>query len=252
MEPTATRLLVTIASGTVGLLIGSFLNVVVYRLPRGESISRPPSHCPTCNTQLGAVENIPVLSWVALRGRCRHCRAPISVRYPLVELLTGVLFAGLALALPTVAPIAPLDAVVAATIAIGVIDLDHAETPPALGWIALVAAGTLTAVSLSAHTPGRLGWAGIGAGATVAAFGLHRALGDSEPAANRFPDITACAAWGWAAGWLADAGGITIGATLAILALSARFTAHRHRNPVIAVASAISIAVLVAGAIAAR
>jgi leader peptidase (prepilin peptidase)/N-methyltransferase len=221
-------------------------------LPRGESISRPPSHCPSCDTELGAIENIPVLSWVALRGRCRHCGAPISVRYPLVELLTGVLFAGLALALPTVAPIAPLAAVVAATIAIGVIDLDHAETPPALGWIALGAAATLTAVSLSAHTPGRLGWAGIGAGATVAAYGIHRALGGSAPPASPFPDLAACAAWGWAAGWLVDAGGIAIGATLAILALSARFTARGHRNPVVAVASAISIAVLVAGATAAR
>ena len=98
MEPAATRLLATVASGVFGLLIGSFLNVVVYRLPRAMSIARPPSHCPACDTQLSALDNIPVLSWLALRGRCRHCGAAISPRYPVVELATGVLFAGLALA----------------------------------------------------------------------------------------------------------------------------------------------------------
>jgi leader peptidase (prepilin peptidase) / N-methyltransferase len=75
-----------------GLLLGSFLNVVAYRLPRGESLVHPRSRCPQCETQLRAIDNIPVLSWVALRGRCHHCGAPISARYPLVELTTGALF----------------------------------------------------------------------------------------------------------------------------------------------------------------
>jgi len=75
-----------------GLLLGSFLNVVAYRLPRGESLVHPRSRCPKCETQLRAIDNIPVLSWVALRGRCHHCGAPISARYPLVELTTAALF----------------------------------------------------------------------------------------------------------------------------------------------------------------
>ena len=76
-----------------GLIIGSFLNVVIYRLPRDESLTHPRSRCPSCATQLRAVDNIPVVSWLALRGRCHHCGAPISARYPLVELSTAVLYA---------------------------------------------------------------------------------------------------------------------------------------------------------------
>jgi leader peptidase (prepilin peptidase)/N-methyltransferase len=76
-----------------GLIIGSFLNVVAYRLPRGESLAHPPSHCPSCGEPIKPYDNIPVLSWLLLRGRCRNCKAAISPRYPLVEALTGVLYA---------------------------------------------------------------------------------------------------------------------------------------------------------------
>src|SRR5262249_15233089 len=79
-----------------GLVVGSFLNVVIARLPTGQSIVSPGSHCPKCGHVLAWYENIPLLSWLALRGRCRTCRAPISVRYPGVELLTGLLFAATA------------------------------------------------------------------------------------------------------------------------------------------------------------
>ncbi|MCL4424973.1 MAG: prepilin peptidase [Firmicutes bacterium] len=76
----------------VGLLLGSFLNVVIHRLPRGESIVFPPSHCPRCGARLGPLELIPVVSYIVQKGRCRHCRASISWRYPLVELVTAGLF----------------------------------------------------------------------------------------------------------------------------------------------------------------
>src|SRR6266516_7532713 len=75
-----------------GLIIGSFLNVVAYRLPRGESLSHPPSRCPSCEAPIRPYDNVPVLSWLLLRGRCRHCKARISARYLVVELLTGALF----------------------------------------------------------------------------------------------------------------------------------------------------------------
>ena len=81
-----------------GLCIGSFLNVCIWRIPREESIAWPGSHCPRCNHAIAAWDNIPLLSWLILRGKCRHCHAPISPRYFLVELLTGVLFAALWLA----------------------------------------------------------------------------------------------------------------------------------------------------------
>ncbi|MEA5533484.1 prepilin peptidase [Crocosphaera sp. XPORK-15E] len=75
-----------------GACIGSFLNVVIYRLPAGLSLIHPPSRCPKCEHRLGKTENVPVLGWLWLRGRCRWCHAPISIRYPLVEAATGLLF----------------------------------------------------------------------------------------------------------------------------------------------------------------
>src|SRR4051812_7752881 len=84
------------ASVLLGLPIGSFLNVVIHRVPRRESIVRPRSRCPRCQTQLAERDNIPVLSWLLLRGRCRTCEARISVRYPLVELGTAVAFGAVA------------------------------------------------------------------------------------------------------------------------------------------------------------
>ena len=88
--------LLIVVCGAFGLAIGSFLNVVIYRVPRKESIVTPPSACPSCGTELAARDNIPVLSWVLLRGKCRTCGAPISWQYPVVELLTAGLFAGVA------------------------------------------------------------------------------------------------------------------------------------------------------------
>jgi leader peptidase (prepilin peptidase)/N-methyltransferase len=78
--------------GLLGLVVGSFLNVCIYRLPRRESINWPGSHCTTCNRPLSWYENVPVISWLVLRGRCRTCGEPVSLIYPLVELITGVLF----------------------------------------------------------------------------------------------------------------------------------------------------------------
>ena len=82
----------TVAFFVLGAVLGSFFNVLIYRIPRGESIVAPRSHCPECGTTLGPLELIPVVSWLVLRGRCRHCGAGISWRYPAVELLTAVLF----------------------------------------------------------------------------------------------------------------------------------------------------------------
>jgi leader peptidase (prepilin peptidase)/N-methyltransferase len=86
--------------GVFGLMIGSFLNVCIARLPHGESIVRPPSHCPKCNTPIRWYDNIPVLSYLVLGAKCRACRAPISVRYPLVEIATAVAFVLQAIAFP--------------------------------------------------------------------------------------------------------------------------------------------------------
>ncbi|MGH2786143.1 MAG: prepilin peptidase [Actinomycetota bacterium] len=81
--------LAVVLAGVGGLIFGSFLNVVVHRVPRKESIVRPASRCPSCGHELSPADNIPVFSWILLRGRCRYCRAPISIRYPAAELLTA-------------------------------------------------------------------------------------------------------------------------------------------------------------------
>src|SRR5919112_398012 len=81
-----------------GLLIGSFLDVVAYRLPRGESLVTPRSRCTSCGEEVRALDNVPLLSWLFLRGRCRHCKAQISARYPAVELVTGLVFVAIVLA----------------------------------------------------------------------------------------------------------------------------------------------------------
>lgn len=123
------RAFVVLASAVVGLLVGSFLNVVVWRVPRGESIVSPPSACPRCGHPIRAYDNIPVASWFVLRGRCRDCGEPISRRYPLVEAATGVLFA---LAAWFVGPSWALPAVlwlVGIGVALALIDLDVHRLP---------------------------------------------------------------------------------------------------------------------------
>jgi leader peptidase (prepilin peptidase) / N-methyltransferase len=85
-------------AAVIGAIFGSFFNVVAYRLPRGESLSRPRSRCPGCDTQIKAYDNVPVLSWLVLRGRCRACGMRISLRYPLVEAGTALLCALVVLA----------------------------------------------------------------------------------------------------------------------------------------------------------
>ncbi len=88
--------LFSVAAFVFGLVFGSFLNVCIYRMPRGLSVVAPRSACPNCKTPIAAFDNIPVVSWLVLGGKCRHCKAPISPRYLGVELLTGVLFAACA------------------------------------------------------------------------------------------------------------------------------------------------------------
>jgi leader peptidase (prepilin peptidase)/N-methyltransferase len=129
----------------LGLVVGSFLNVVIYRLPRKESLARPGSHCPGCNHPVRWRDNLPLVSWLLLRGHCRDCGAPISKRYPLVEAITG----GLYLAAFLVYGISPYTilawAFLAALVAITFIDLDHLIIPDkivlpgaAIGYVASV------------------------------------------------------------------------------------------------------------------
>jgi leader peptidase (prepilin peptidase) / N-methyltransferase len=118
-----------VAAGLLGAVIGSFLNVVVHRVPSGESLVSPGSHCPACGAAVRPYDNVPIASWLVLRGRCRDCGAGISARYPLIELLTLVVFAAIVAAngfdedLLLELPFA------AALIALAAIDFDHRLLP---------------------------------------------------------------------------------------------------------------------------
>jgi leader peptidase (prepilin peptidase)/N-methyltransferase len=112
-----------------GLMIGSFLNVVAYRLPRGESLVTPRSRCTSCGTEVRAIDNVPLLSWLFLRGRCRHCSTHISARYPVVELVTGLVFGAVVLARgvgPELLLYLPFAAML---IAVADIDIEHRIVP---------------------------------------------------------------------------------------------------------------------------
>ena len=187
--------------GVFGTLIGSFLNVVVHRVPIGRSIVSPPSACPACGARIRAFDNIPVLSWLLLRGRCRSCHHPISVRYPLVEAATGVLFTVVLLRfLPAVltagTPAVALGAVLtlvaflylaAISTALALIDLATKRLPNSIVLPAYpVGAVLLTASALLQGDAVALGRAGIGA---LALGGLYLALALAKPGGMGMGDV---------------------------------------------------------------
>jgi leader peptidase (prepilin peptidase)/N-methyltransferase len=145
------------AAALLGLLVGSFLNVVIWRVPRAESLIRPRSHCPDCGGVVAAKDNVPVVSWLMLRGRCRHCGGRISPRYPLVEVGTAALFAVVAWRFAGDAALPAFLYLAAVGIALGVIDVYHRRLPFALTVPSYpVAAVLLTAAALLSGRPARL------------------------------------------------------------------------------------------------
>src|SRR5215218_3900557 len=140
----------------LGLLIGSFLNVVAYRLPRGESLLWPASHCPGCDEPIKPYDNVPVLSWLLLRGKCRNCGIQISPRYPATEFITGLAFAVIALlngfdkALIYELPFAAM------LIAVSAIDLEHRIIPNKI-LLPFAVYGVATAIALRPDDLAELG-----------------------------------------------------------------------------------------------
>jgi leader peptidase (prepilin peptidase)/N-methyltransferase len=214
-------------AGVVGLLIGSFLNVVVYRVPAGMSIVSPPSACPNCGRHIRGFDNIPVLSWLVLRGRCRDCREPISWRYPAVEFGTAILFLAvawrflpaaltgggttLAISLPALIAFTFLAAI---SIALALIDLDVHRLPNSIVLPALVVAAVL--ISLEAILAGNYGGllrAGIG---MAALFVFYFLLALIYPGGMGFGDVKLAAVLGIYLGWLGW-GELVVGAFAAFL-----------------------------------
>jgi len=188
------------ACGFVGLLVGSFLNVVIWRVPRGESVVRPASRCPGCGGALRLVDNVPVVSWLLLRGRCRSCAAAIPARYPLVEVSTAVLFAlvgwrvGLTPELPAYLYLSGVG------LALAVIDLDHRRLPDAL---TLPSYAVLTVLLGVASLVLGDGWALVRAGLGMAAlYAFYFVVMLVQPRGMGFGDVKLAGVLGLALGWL--------------------------------------------------
>jgi leader peptidase (prepilin peptidase)/N-methyltransferase len=153
----------------LGLVVGSFLNVVVHRVPLGESIVHPRSRCPRCATPIAARDNLPVLSFLWLRGRCRHCGASISWRYPLFELATGALFAAVAWRYGASLEAILLMGFCAALLAVAAIDFEHQIIPDEIS-LGGLAAGLVLLPALT-WLAGGSPWRALAAGAAGAAIG---------------------------------------------------------------------------------
>jgi leader peptidase (prepilin peptidase)/N-methyltransferase len=145
-----------IFAALIGATLGSFLNVVVHRLPRGESLLSPGSHCPSCSAPVKPYDNVPVLAWMWLRGRCRACRAAISPRYPLVEAATAALCVGVVLARSSAGAISLGVLAVLVLVPVALIDLDHHVIPNRITGPAAVLAIVLGSALDPSGEPARL------------------------------------------------------------------------------------------------
>lgn len=188
----------------LGLAVGSFLNVVVWRVPRGESVVRPPSACPACATAIRPRDNLPVAGWLLLRGRCRDCAEPISPRYPLVELGTAALFVVVALRVG-LDPVLPAYLYLAAVgLALALIDADTRRLPDVLTLPSYVVVAALLALAaLLGSDSGDLVRALLGG---LAMYAFYFAICFVAPAGMGFGDVKlagvlgmATAWWGWGA-----------------------------------------------------
>ena len=178
MTPLDLGPLFLVAAALGGLLVGSFLNVLVHRLPRGESIMWPGSHCPKCGAPVTALQNIPVISWLALRGKCATCRAPIAIRYPAMELANGALWVLVALKGRDWAEIASGAFLSSACLALLAIDAEFQILPDKITLTGIVAGLALSFVSGGRSPASAFIGAAVGAGGLwLVAFVYERVAG---------------------------------------------------------------------------
>lgn len=192
--------LVVVWAAVLGALVGSFLNVVVWRVPRGESIVRPPSACPACGHPIRPRDNVPVVSWLVLGGRCRDCKSRISARYPLVELGTAGAFALVAVRFGLTASLPAFLYLAAVGIALSLIDLDTHRLPDPI----VLTAYPITAVLLAAAAWATGDWsallrAGIG-GASL--WAVYFVLMVVKEGAMGFGDVKFAGVLGAAMAWV--------------------------------------------------
>jgi leader peptidase (prepilin peptidase) / N-methyltransferase len=222
--------------GGLGLLVGSFLNVVAYRVPRGLSVARPGSACPSCEHPIRWYDNVPLLSWLLLAGRCRDCAAPIGWRYPAVELCTAALFATIGRRFGPSPLLVALLFVAAIGVALAVIDLDHQRLPfritvPATGvTVALLGVDAVAdgpgPVAVAAASAGA--WLAVYAGTWLATSGRGMGLGDVVLA----PLLGLVLGWlGWGPSLVGLLGGFLVGATVGVTLICTGRAGRRSRIP---------------------
>jgi leader peptidase (prepilin peptidase)/N-methyltransferase len=184
----------------LGLAVGSFLNVVIYRVPRHQSVVAPRSACPSCGAPIAAWDNIPVLSWLVLRGRGRCCHSPISARYPLVELACAGLFAGAAARFGFDWALPAFLVLLAGLLALACIDLEHLVLPKRIVYPVLVMVGAL--LLLASAVTDRWHNLVVGGLSAVAWFLVFFALNAVNPRLLGFGDVRLAPVLGLALGWL--------------------------------------------------
>jgi leader peptidase (prepilin peptidase) / N-methyltransferase len=184
----------------LGLAIGSFLNVVIYRVPRGLSVVSPRSACPSCDTPILERDNIPVISWLLLRGRCRNCHEPISAQYPLVELACAGLFAGTAARFGYNWALPAFLVLFAGLLALSVIDVERLILPKVIVWPLSFAVAVLLVVASAAT--GEWHDLLIGAVCGAAWFIVFYAMFVISPRLIGFGDVRLAPVLGLALGWL--------------------------------------------------
>jgi len=192
--------IVILGCAVIGLLIGSFLNVVSWRVPRQRSIVRPGSACPACGHPIRARDNIPVVSWLALRGRCRDCRAPISVRYPLVEIVTAGLFALVGARFGATWELVPFLYLAAVAVVLTLIDLDVHRLPDVIVLPSYaVAVLSFGSIAVAQGDPWPVLRALLGG---VALFAFYFVLLVAYPSGMGFGDVKLAGLLGIYLGWL--------------------------------------------------
>lgn len=189
-----------VGAAVLGVVVGSFLNVVVYRVPRGESIVRPRSRCPTCGAQLSSFDNVPLISYALLRGRCRHCGAAISIRYPIVEAMTGALFAATAARFHWSWPLPAYLVFSGGLVTLGAIDLDRRVLPRRVVFCLGLAVGLLLLVASGATGEWRRMLISLACAAGW--FAVFYALHTFGPRLLGFGDVRLAFVLGLGLGWL--------------------------------------------------
>lgn len=183
-----------------GLATGSFGNVVAYRAPLGRSVVRPRSACPACTAPIEGRDNVPLVSWLVLRGQCRSCAAPIPARYPAVELATGLLFAAVAANVGATAALPAFLVLAWSAVVLSTVDLEHRLVPRGILYPAAVVTACLLAIAAGLEgTPVALVRALVGA---VVAAGALAGIHFAYPKAMGFGDVRLAGYVGLCSGWL--------------------------------------------------